>query len=399
MSIATGDDFFTGLFLTHPDADIRAAISPVVETEAEQRLPPASGAGLCLSGGGYRAMLFHAGVIWRLNELGLLPKLTRISSVSGGSITAGLLACRWNDLAFTDDIASRFTTEIVEPIRTLAGVTIDTWSVIRGVLLPGSVSDRIANAYDKHLYHGAKLDEIPRAPRFIINATNVQTGVLCRFSRGEMRDYRVGRFLMPDLPLSRAVAASSSFPPVLSPTVIKPGRPPEEPADGEDLRRAPFTTKLVLSDGGVYDNLGLETVWKNCATVLVSDAGGELQPEGKPASDWARHSYRILNVIDNQVRSLRKRQVVGSLELRERKGAFWSIRVHRDKYSAESPLSCPPERTAELAAVPTRLARLDGAMQERLINWGYAICDIAMRTYVDPALPVAPEFPYPGRGV
>jgi NTE family protein len=309
------------------------------------------------------------------------------------------VACRWNDLGFADDIASRFTTEIIEPIRALAGRTIDTWSVVRGLLLPGSVSDRIAGAYDKHLYHGATLDQIPRAPRFIINATNVQTGVLCRFSRGEMRDYRAGRFLMPGFPLSKAVAASSSFPPVLSPTVIKPGRPPEEPADGEDLRRAPFTTKLILSDGGVYDNLGLETVWKNCATVLVSDAGGELQPEGTPARDWARHSFRILNVIDNQVRSLRKRQVVGSLTAGERNGAFWSIRVRRDKYSADSPLSCPPARTAELAAVPTRLARLDAATQERLINWGYAICDIAMRTYVNAALPIATAFPYPGRGV
>src|SRR4030095_10893384 len=50
---------------------------------------PEKGIGLCFSGGGYRAMLFHLGALWRLNEWGYLPKLTRISSVSGGSITAG----------------------------------------------------------------------------------------------------------------------------------------------------------------------------------------------------------------------------------------------------------------------------------------------------------------------
>ncbi len=33
---------------------------------------PALGIGLCLSGGGYRAMLFHLGVLWRLAELGYL---------------------------------------------------------------------------------------------------------------------------------------------------------------------------------------------------------------------------------------------------------------------------------------------------------------------------------------
>jgi len=42
--------------------------------------------GLALSGGGFRATLFHLGAFWRLNELGYLPNLDRVSSVSGGSI-------------------------------------------------------------------------------------------------------------------------------------------------------------------------------------------------------------------------------------------------------------------------------------------------------------------------
>ena len=49
------------------------------------------GVALSLSGGGYRAMVFHVGALYRLNEIGLLGKLARVSSVSGGSITAGLL--------------------------------------------------------------------------------------------------------------------------------------------------------------------------------------------------------------------------------------------------------------------------------------------------------------------
>src|SRR5260370_36738192 len=61
--------------------------------------PPAPGIALCLSGGGYRAMLFHLGALWRLNELGYLPKLERVSSVSGGSITAAVLGMNWTRLA------------------------------------------------------------------------------------------------------------------------------------------------------------------------------------------------------------------------------------------------------------------------------------------------------------
>ena len=56
---------------------------------------PVDGVALCLSGGGYRAMLFHVGVVWRLHDAGWLERLDRVSSVSGGSITAGALALAW----------------------------------------------------------------------------------------------------------------------------------------------------------------------------------------------------------------------------------------------------------------------------------------------------------------
>ena len=63
-------------------------------------------------------MLFHAGCLWRLNQLGLLGKLNRISSVSGGSITAGLLPLKWNKLSFDPArLHSDFVDEVVAPLR------------------------------------------------------------------------------------------------------------------------------------------------------------------------------------------------------------------------------------------------------------------------------------------
>jgi len=59
---------------------------------------PESGIGLALSGGGFRATLFHCGAFWRLNELSYLQKLDRVSSVSGGSIAAGVLGVKWSKL-------------------------------------------------------------------------------------------------------------------------------------------------------------------------------------------------------------------------------------------------------------------------------------------------------------
>src|SRR5438270_13748934 len=68
---------------------IQDPVSPVRPIPTDDGSPPLSGIALCLSGGGYRAMLFHVGALWRLSELGYLPTLDRVSSVSGGSITAG----------------------------------------------------------------------------------------------------------------------------------------------------------------------------------------------------------------------------------------------------------------------------------------------------------------------
>jgi NTE family protein len=362
--------------------------------------PPEQGAGLCLSGGGYRAMVFHIGVLWRLYEAGMLKSVKRISSVSGGSITAGVLALKWRKLSFDPArLRTDFVPEVVTPLRGLAGETIDADSVITGVLFPGSISDRIAAAYDEHLFHGATLQDMPDEPRFVINATNVQSGVLWRFMKPFMRDYRVGEVKNPTVPLAKAVAASSAFPPVLSPCELRLDESDFTPNSGDDLQRRPFTTRVFLTDGGVYDNLGLETVWKRYQTVLVSDAGGQLAPEEEPKSDPARHAYRVLNLIDNQVRALRKRQAVDSFKSGARKGAYWGIRTNIADYQLADALPCPFDKTMELAETPTRLKRMNDNLQERLINWGYAVCDAALRKHVDTTLAKPAGFPYPAAKV
>jgi NTE family protein len=353
----------------------------------EHESGPQPGIGLCLSGGGYRAMVFHLGALLRLNEAGLLPKLKRISSVSGGSITAGLLGLRWSRLGFdSNGVATRFREEVVAPVRELAGKTIDAESIIIGIITPGSISDKVASAYDDELFHGATLQDLPsdaEGPRFVINATSMQSGVLFRFSRPYMADYKVGQVRNPKVPLAFAVAASSAFPPVLSPAVLDLRKFSFDPDPRCPLQREPYTREAVLSDGGVYDNLGLETAWKRYQTILVSDGGGQMNAEPEPKRDWARHSYRVLNVIDNQVRSLRRRQLIEALidKADVHDGAYWGVRTDITKYPLADSLPCPLDHTTELAETPTRLKRMDSDRQERLINWGYAVCDAALRAH------------------
>lgn len=199
-----------------------AAATPI---DKEAPDTPGPGIALCLSGGGYRAMLFHLGALWRLNEAGFLPRLARVSSVSGGSITAGVLGCAWPDLAFdAAGVAHQFNEKVVAPLRRLASHTIDIGAIIGGFLGPGQASDRITAAYRRDLFDRRTLQDLPddaTGPRFVFNATNMQSGVLWRFSRPYARDYRVGKIANPTIEIAVAVAASSAFPPFLSPALLR----------------------------------------------------------------------------------------------------------------------------------------------------------------------------------
>ena len=381
-----------------PEDPKKAASSPV-ETDEPERLEP--GIALCLSGGGYRAMLFHVGAIWRLNELRYLSRLDRVSSVSGGSITAGALGLNWERLQFDDDgFASNLDEQLVRPIRSLAGKTIDKGAIFGGIFTPGTISDKVAAAYRRHIFGNADLQDLPDRPRFVINATSIQTGSLWRFSKPYMADYQVGMIRNPEVELAVAVAASSAFPPVLSPLKLKVDAASFDPASRGPLHNPPYTTDVILSDGGVYDNLGLETAWKRYKTILVSDGGGQMGPQPEPEHDWPRHALRVNGVIDNQVRDLRKRQVVAGFEAGDRDGAYWGIRSRIGKYGPPAgSLPCPDASTLRLAQTKTRLKEMDSGLQERLINWGYAICDAGMRKWVAPDAPPPAQFPYPAAGV
>ncbi|WP_339734897.1 patatin-like phospholipase family protein [uncultured Gimesia sp.] len=370
--------------------------------EEERVAGPEDGIALCLSGGGYRAMLFHTGAIIRLNQFALLKKLSRVSSVSGGSITAGVLGLNWNQLNFdTNGRASNFTELLIEPIQRMARKTIDRGSILGGVFLPGSINDRIVGHYQEILFKEATLQDLPsdlEGPRFVINSTSIQSGALVRMSRPYLADYRVGMIRSPKILLAQAVAASSAFPPFLSPAEIDVDPSDFEVDENCDLQREPFTDTLVLSDGGVYDNLGLETAWKRYKTIFVSDGGGLTHPDPEPASDWAQHSKRILDIIDNQVRNLRKRQLISSYVTKIRDGAYWGIRTNISDYELADSLQANPQRTLQIAETPTRLKRLPEKRQQQIMNWGYAVCDAAVRQHAESLIaPDSPpaEFPFP----
>jgi NTE family protein len=353
------------------------------------------GIALALSGGGFRATLFHIGTLIRLNELGYLAKLDRVSAVSGGSITAGMLACQWDTLKASGFAAADLERLVTVPLRKFCARNIDALAIAEGSISPwSSISDVLTRLYDE-LFGHRRLPALPDTPRTIFNTTNLQTGRDFRISKKYMADYRVGQILDPDLSVGRAVAASSAFPPVLSPCVIEVDPASWQNVAGADLFDDPrYKHTLTLTDGGAYDNLGLEPI-DTFETVLVSDAGAPFGMQDRAKTDPVGQLARALDIATDQARGLRSRYLIELAKLRRQKTAYWGIDTRYEKYPAANKIPCDPAKTDGLQNIRTRLNAFDDTEQETLINWGYALCDAAMRSFIEPNASPATKWPCP----
>jgi NTE family protein len=121
-----------------------------------------------------------------------------------------------------------------------------------------------------------------------------------------------------------------------------------------------------------------------------------MQPEEEPKEDWARHAFRVLDLVDNQVRSLRKRQLIQAYVDGERTGVYWGIRTDIEDYPLNGKhLPCPHDRTLELAAMAA-----PGGWTTRCRKADQLNTRCAMQRFgpVDTNLALG-TFPYPGSGV
>jgi NTE family protein len=85
---------------------------------------------------------------------------------------------------------------------------------------------------------------------------------------------------------------------------------------------------------------------------------------------------------NGKVRTLRERHVIGRFEAVLREGAYWRIWSYVADFRLADALECAEAATRRLAEVPTLLAKMDAVLQQRLVNWGHAICDTAMCKHV-----------------
>lgn len=343
------------------------------------------GLALCLSGGGFRAALFHLGALRRLHELGVLPRLDTISAVSGGSIIAAHLAgvLKQGSIGPAD-----WERTVAEPFRRFAARNLRTGPLLRRYLLPwnwfrpAAAVEALADRYAAELTP-LSLPDLPPRPSFIFCATDLVFGVNWIFSRELAGDYQAG-YLRPSStwPVARAVAASSCFPPVFNPLPL--GVEPKHLTGGSypaGRKREALVAGIRLCDGGVYDNLGLEPVWKDHARVLVSDGGAVFA--ARPAMSTLRQLQRYLDVVANQAEAVRKRWLIANFVAGAMEGTYWGVGSAPASYGAGAPAGYSKAVAVEVVArIRTDLDAFSAAEAAVLENHGYLLAEAAVRRHV-----------------
>jgi NTE family protein len=220
---------------------------------------------------------------------------------------------------------------------------------------------------------------------FVFNATDLTSGTDWRFSRPYMGSYRMGLVRNPTVRLADAVAASAAFPPIVSPLTVTFDPAALEATEGADLHdEIAALGRVALTDGGAYDNLGLAPIMRRCRTLLVSDAGGNLgvARHRREWQLWSVQVRRALDIATSQERAQRRHSLVAGATA-DRPLGYWRTLTdpNDDKFRA-TPFAVDPGWRKYLASRPTRLWPFPEGDRHRLVNWGYLLSDVVLRTFI-----------------
>lgn len=348
---------------------------------------------LALSGGGVRAMAFHAGVLRYLAEQGSLHRIRHVSTVSGGSLLVGLLfhraKMRWPS-------SEQYLSTILPAIRHDMTTHDLQRLAFRRLLRPTawryalSRANLIARVLESCWDLRKSLADLPDLPQWSINGTTAETGRRFRFKSNRCGDYELGYAEARSFPLSHALAVSAAFPGGIGPfalttTAYTWRRRPHWDAPKEDAQvvRLPFN-HLHLYDGGIYDNLGLEPLFdvgKRCpktegAALIVSDGGAPLAQGFVPGVFNPWRVKRLLDITMEQQRALRVRVFVNALQS-GLPGAYLQIGSAPTESLTRAGAQVPGRvwlsraHTQAVATVPTTFRRLSPESFDRIEQHGY----------------------------
>jgi NTE family protein len=359
--------------------------------------------GLSLSGGGIRAAVFHLGVLRRLAKEDRLENVSVLSTVSGGSlVTAAIFAhsgMRWpTSEAYLSTVYPKLR-EIITTTSLLAFDAVGCKGLLRhNVSLLTDRAGLLALFLKERWGVTGKLSDLPDSPKWYVNTTCFETGKNWRFSKREMGDWQFGRHFNPQFEIAQAAAASAAVPYGIG--ALKLTLPSEGWHNTDPATRAPLSpckppsNSVRLWDGGAYENLGLEAIFKpgealrGCDFLICSDASGPLKPPGRgPLGSLLKGqlwSPRLFDVASDQIRALRARMVIGEFDRKVIRGVYLrlgntvrdiDIKAGRTRQAADYDAYLSDEEGRLALHQPTDLNRLPELLFDRIARHGFEVAE------------------------
>ena len=337
------------------------------------------GIALCLSGGGFRAALFHLGAVRRLYELGLLQQVDTITAVSGGTLAAAHLAQHCPGWRTPKPRTDWWEATIAAPFRAFVSRNLSAWPVLKGLFHPYSNVgvEALARRIESRLTP-LRLDQLPEKPRFIFCASDLVSGLNYFFERG-----RKGGRPSGVTTVAHASAVSACHPVFLRPYTEK------------------WPQRIALVDGGVFDDRGIEPVWKDHRTLLVSDSGDVLRPQRADSLFWPL--ARSVAVIWDRYQLVQQRWLVDRFrdDPSDQGGAFWSIGGAVEHFRDPGNPALPGYSAAlardTIAPIRTDYDAFSAAEAAVLENHGYLLANAAAQVHLTAMQPLATplQIPHP----
>jgi predicted acylesterase/phospholipase RssA len=336
--------------LLHIDDDARRAVAALIgegeESTAWVESVLVGKVGLALSGGGFRASLYHLGVLACLAESDVLRHIEVISGVSGGSMLAAsyylMLRKKLNASERHERLDYiRLIEDLIKDFRVgtdanLRGSLFTDFAICHAILsgdddvyaqgMARTVHQTLYSRIDQNDLQMAELAITPKGappdfhpryhnqarhdkvPALVLNAATLSTGHSWQFTTSSMGESpysivqgadplpRLRRSYYRDIhgeivrkaSLAQAVTASACVPGLFAPLHLRG-------------LYAGHTVSLV--DGGVYDNQGaLALLQEDCTVLLVSDACGQLALDAQPGGGHASPLMRSFNIFQERTR-------------------------------------------------------------------------------------------------
>ena len=353
--------------------------------------------GLALSGGGFRATLYHLGLVRFLRDAGILSHVTHITSVSGGSIIAAHLVLHWERYNGSGNDFDAAASELLDFLRLdVRNRIIRRFPLSFLVRWPRRLlgwSNRkltrtgiLEYYYEKHLYGDTSLFQLPPCPQLHILATNLSEGCLCSFNRDGLwmvrrqpgHPVRIDRIHIGLATVPMAVTASSAYPAFF---------PPLELTGADVGAIAGQFERQAYTDGGIFDNLGVRmfhcleqaqlTDKKMLDGIIVSDVGKSISVRGSQRTGGLiRTALRSSDILMDRVWQLESETIANTSGF-----VFAHIRAVVEPH--EDATALHPEIQRQTANIRTDMDRFSPLEISSLVRHGYCVGRMACRARPD----------------